>query len=197
MHVLGLTGSIAMGKSTTANMFREAGVSVHDADRVVHEAYGGDLAPVIEQQFPGSTKDGVVDRAQLAMFLTGPDGPANLKRLEAIVHPVVREAELAFRVQHESAGTPLIVLDIPLLFETGRETQVNSVLVVTAPEDIQRERALARPNMTDDKLTTILSRQLPDAEKRKRADHIIDTSQGLERARDEVHALIDRLSAAK
>ncbi|MEM1365508.1 MAG: dephospho-CoA kinase [Pseudomonadota bacterium] len=193
MHVLGLTGSIGMGKSTTADFFRRAGVPVHDADAVVHQAYSGALVPIIEAAFPGTTQDGKVIRSELAKRLTGPRGAANLQRLEALVHPVVREAEDIFRETHRAAGAPLIVLDIPLLFETNRQDAVDSVLVVTAPAEIQRERVMARPGMTDEKFKTILSRQIPDADKRARAHHIIDTSLGLDHAQAEVEGLVERI----
>ncbi|MEO0497848.1 MAG: dephospho-CoA kinase [Pseudomonadota bacterium] len=194
MHILGLTGSIGMGKSTTADFFRQAGVPVHDADAVVHEAYSGVLTPTIEAAFPGTTTNGVVDRRELSARLKGLGGSDNLKRLEAIVHPHVRSVEEQFRETGRRHGEPLIVLDIPLLFETNREGSVDSVLVVTAPEDVQRQRVLARPDMTEDKLTAILARQMTDADKRARADHIIDTSHGLAHAKDKVQELIEQLT---
>ncbi|MEN0088134.1 MAG: dephospho-CoA kinase [Pseudomonadota bacterium] len=196
MHVLGLTGSIGMGKSTTAGFFREAGIPVHDADAVVHEAYAGHLAPVIENAFPGTTMNGVVNRAKLAEFLKGAHGPANLKKLEAIVHPIVRSAEEEFRKQHKASGSPLVVLDIPLLFETGRQDAIDSVLVVTAPADVQRQRVMARSGMTAEKFDAIVKRQMPDAEKRALADHLIDTSLGLERARAQVERIVQQLTHA-
>jgi dephospho-CoA kinase len=183
-----------MGKSTTADFFRRAGVPVHDADAVVHEAYANHLVPVIEAAFPGTTNDGFVDRSRLAEFLKGPDGATNLKKLEDIVHPVVRAAEEEFRASHEATDSPLIVLDIPLLFETNRQDAVDSVLVVTAPADVQRQRVMARPGMSTEKFEAILGRQLPDAEKRSRADHLIDTSLGLKHAEEQVHDLISLLA---
>lgn len=186
-----------MGKSTTADMFRALGVPVHDADEVVHAAYKGSLVPIIEEAFPGTTGDGSVDRNALASRLQGDGGAENLKRLEAIVHPVVREAEEAFRLRHSVAGTELVVLDIPLLFETGRDGSVDTVLVVTAPASVQRERALARPGMTGEKLAAILARQTSDAEKRRRADFVIDTSLGLDHARTQVEALVAALALQK
>lgn len=193
MHVLGLTGSIGMGKSTTADFFRQAGVPVHDADAAVHTAYSGVLAPIIEAEFPGTTEDGVVDRARLSDRLKRSTGPENLKKLEAIVHPHIRSVEEDFRETHRRNGEKLIVLDIPLLFETGRDTAVDSVLVVTAPSHVQRDRVLARPGMDEAKLASILKRQMPDAEKRAKADHVIDTSLGLEHAQSDVLALIKQL----
>jgi dephospho-CoA kinase len=162
MFALGLTGSIGMGKSTTAHMFVDEGIPVNDADAVVHVLYRGKAAPLIEVAFPGTTSGGVVDRARLAEHLA--THPADFKRLEAIVHPLVREEELAFRRAAGAAGHDLIVLDIPLLFETGGQDRVDGVAVVTCDPEIQRERVLSRPGMTVDKFEMILSRQVPDAE---------------------------------
>ncbi|KAB0679341.1 dephospho-CoA kinase [Aureimonas leprariae] len=194
MIVLGLTGSIGMGKSTTAAMFRALGVRVHSADEVVHRLYeGGPLAAEIEAAFPGATDTaGRVDRATLSAQVV--DDPAALGRLEAIVHPHVRAAEAAFLDEARAAGAPLAVLDIPLLFETGAEGRVDKVLVVTAPPDVQRARVLARPGMTPEKLEAILARQLPDAEKRRRADLVLDTSGGLAAARSLVESLLRSLA---
>lgn len=191
MIVLGLTGSIGMGKSTTAKMFIEAGVPVHDFDEAVHRLYTGSAVPLIEAAFPGVTVAGVVDRAKLGEKVLG--DPAALKRLEAIIHPLVREDADAFLARHRAAGTPLVVLDIPLLFETGGRDRVDKVVVVSAAADIQRDRVLARPGMTERKFEAILSRQVPDTEKRRRADFIIDTGRGFDAARAEVASIIDGL----
>ncbi len=185
---LGLTGSIGMGKSTTAQMFRDEGVPVHDSDLTVHQLYEGEAAPLIEEAFPGTTQNGVVDRGLLSPMVVGK--PDAMKRLEAIVHPLVREKEMAFRKNAIEAGEPLAILDVPLLFETGGDSRADGVVVVTAPADVQRERVLARPGMTVDKFEAILARQTPDADKRAKADFIIDTSLGLEAARHEVRKII-------
>ncbi|ESY62958.1 dephospho-CoA kinase [Mesorhizobium sp. M0051] len=195
MIVLGLTGSIGMGKSTTAKMFVEAGVPVHDSDEAVHRLYAGKAAPLVEAAFPGTTSAGVVDRAKLGARVLG--DAAALKRLEAIIHPLVRADADAFLARHRAAGAPIAVLDIPLLFETGGSDRVDKVVVVTAPPEIQRERVLARPDMTEEKLDSILARQVPDAEKRKLADFVVDTGQGLGSARAAVAAIIAELSGDK
>ncbi|PZV38618.1 dephospho-CoA kinase [Mesorhizobium kowhaii] len=195
MIVLGLTGSIGMGKSTTAKMFAEAGVPVHDSDEAVHRLYAGKAAPLVEAAFPGTTSAGVVDRAKLGERVLG-DATA-LKRLEAIIHPLVRADADAFLARHRAAGAPLAVLDIPLLFETGGRNRVDKVVVVTAPAEVQRQRVLARPGMTEEKLASILAKQVPDAEKRRQADFIIDTGQGMDAARAAVAAIIAELSGDK
>ncbi len=192
MIVLGLTGSIGMGKSTTANMFRDAGVPVHDADATVHELYAGRAAPLIEAAFPGTVVDGKVDRARLSAAVL--NDPEALRRLESIVHPLVREAELAFLERHRRSDTPLVVLDIPLLFESGGESRVDRIVVVTADAGEQRRRVLARPGMTAAKFEAILARQVPDREKRARADFIIDTGLGMESARAAVREIIAGLT---
>ncbi|ODA92214.1 dephospho-CoA kinase [Mesorhizobium sp. SEMIA 3007] len=192
MIVLGLTGSIGMGKSTTAKMFAEAGVPVHDSDEAVHRLYSGAAAPLVEAAFPGTVVDGVVDRAKLSARVLG--DAAALKRLEAIIHPLVRADADAFLAMHRNAGESIAVLDIPLLFETGGRGRVDKVVVVTAPTEIQRQRVLARPGMTEEKLAAILAKQVPDAEKRRLADFVIDTGQGLEAARAAVAAIIAELS---
>jgi len=192
MIVLGLTGSIGMGKSTTAKMFAEAGVPVHDSDEAVHRLYSGAAAPLVEAAFPGTVVDGVVDRAKLGARVLG--DAAALKRLEAIIHPLVRADADAFLAMHRNAGESIAVLDIPLLFETGGRGRVDKVVVVTAPTEIQRQRVLARPGMTEEKLAAILAKQVPDAEKRRLADFVIDTSQGLDAARAAVAAIIAELS---
>ncbi|TIU39328.1 MAG: dephospho-CoA kinase, partial [Mesorhizobium sp.] len=176
MIVLGLTGSIGMGKSTTARMFADAGVPVHDSDETVHRLYAGKAAPLVEAAFPGTTSAGVVDRAKLGARVLG--DAAALKRLEAIIHPLVRADADAFLARHRRSGAPIAVLDIPLLFETGGRNRVDKVVVVTAPAETQRARVLARPGMTEEKLASILAKQVPDAEKRRQADFIVDTVQG-------------------
>ena len=192
MIILGLTGSIGMGKSTTAKMFADAGVPVSDADRMVHALYAGAAVPHIEKAFPGTVSDGVVDRDKLAATVLG--NPARLRELEAIVHPLVRAETDAFVERHRQAGAPLIVLDIPLLFETGGMNRVDRILVVTAPADVQRERVLSRPGMTEEKFEAILAKQVPDAEKRRRADFVIDTSRGMDAAREDVLRIVAELT---
>lgn len=176
MIIIGLTGSIGMGKTTTADLFRQAGLPVFDADATVHELYTGPLASEIEAAFPGVTVDKRVDRARLAKCLAG-DADA-FQKLEAIVHPAVRQAEASFLQQARTAGAPAVVLDIPLLFETGRQNDVDKVVVVSAPADVQRARVLARPGMTPEKFEALLARQLPDAEKRARAHFVVPTGDG-------------------
>jgi dephospho-CoA kinase len=192
MFILGLTGSLGMGKSTTANFFAEAGVPVHDADAVVHRLYQGAAVPAIEAAFPGTTRAGEVDRAALSARVL--DDPAALARLEAIVHPLVQEAERVVIAQAAARGDKVVVLDIPLLFETGADKRVDAVVVVTAPPEMQRARLFERPGMTADKLAAILARQMPDAEKRQRAEFIVDTSQGYEAARAQVRAILDAVA---
>ncbi|GJE03373.1 dephospho-CoA kinase [Methylobacterium isbiliense] len=187
--ILGLTGSIGMGKSATAAMFRARGVPVHDADACVHALYGpgGAAAARIGAAFPGTlTPDGAVDRDRLRAAVIG--DPARLTRLEGLVHPLVREAEQAFLAAH--ADAPLVVLDVPLLFETGGEARCDAVAVVTAPPEVQRARVLARPGMTEATFAAILAKQMPDAEKRRRADALIETGFGFPHAEAQVEALI-------
>jgi dephospho-CoA kinase len=174
--VLGLTGSIGMGKSATAAMFRRAGVPVHDADACVHELYTGRAAPLIERAFPGSVRDDAVDRAALGAMVLG--DPERLAALEAIVHPLVREAEETFLGAAARDGALLAVLDIPLLFETKGQIRCDAVVVVTAPADVQRARVLARPGMTEQKFAAIVAKQMPDAEKRAKAHFLVDTGRG-------------------
>jgi len=188
MFVLGLTGSLGMGKSTTARFFAEAGVPVHDADAVVHRLYEGEAVAAIEAAFPGTTGDGKVDRTRLAARVLG--DAAALKRLEAIVHPLVRKAEQQLLEEARARGEPVAVLDIPLLFETGGDRRVDAMVVVTAPPEVQRARVLERPGMTMEKLDSILAKQIPDEEKRRRADFVVDTSQGFEAARAQVRAIL-------
>ncbi len=192
MIVLGLTGSIGMGKSTTLKMFEDEGIKTYSADAAVHELYAGKAAPLIEAAFPGTTLNGVVDRQILSTKVLG--NPDALKKLETIVHPLVREAEKDFITHAKTTGAKLVVVDIPLLFETGGIERVDKILVVTADPHIQRERVLARPGMTEQKFESILARQMKDADKQKMADFIIDTGKGLDHARKEVHAIIKKLS---
>ena len=168
MRIIGLTGSIGMGKSTTMQLFAEAGVPVYDADAAVHEVYAGEAVPVVEAAFPGTTGNGKVDRQKLSERVLG--NPEALKKLEQIVHPMLGARRLKFLDDAEKSGAPVVVMDVPLLFETGGEKRVDAVVVVSAPAEVQRARVLARENMTPEKLEAILARQTPDAEKRKRAD---------------------------
>ncbi|MDB5501505.1 MAG: Dephospho-CoA kinase [Tardiphaga sp.] len=188
MIVLGLTGSIGMGKSTTAKLFAEAGVPVYDADATVHLVYAGEAAPLIEAAFPGTTADGKVDRAKLSAQVVGND--AAMKRLEQIVHPLLSAYHRKFLDEAERSGAPVAVVDVPLLYETGGEKRVDAVVVVTTNPELQRERILARDNMTPDKLDAILARQLPDAEKRQRADFVVDTSEGLDPVRTRIGEIL-------
>jgi len=188
MIVLGLTGSIGMGKSTTAQLFAEAGVPVYDADAAVHRLYEGEAAPAIEAAFPGTTTDGKVDRNRLSARVVL--DPAAMKRLEEIVHPMLGASRHKFLQDAEQSGAPVAVIDIPLLFETGGEKRVDAVIVVTTTPELQRERILARPNMTGEKLAAILARQMPDAEKRKRAHFVVDTSHGLDPVRARIRDIL-------
>jgi dephospho-CoA kinase len=190
--ILGLTGSIGMGKSTTAGLFRQRGIPVHDADLCVHELYRGRAAALIEAAFPGTVVAGAVDRGRLSAAVLGK--AEALKRLEAIVHPLVRQEEEAFIDRCGKAGAGLAVLDIPLLLETGGEARCDAVLVVTAPAAVQAERVLRRPEMTADKLAAILARQMPDVEKRRRAHFLVDTSRGLVAAEREVGSILRALA---
>lgn len=192
MFVLGLTGSIGMGKSATAQLFAELGVPVYDADATVHRLYEREAVAAIEQAFPGTTGAIGVDREKLSQHVVG-NAPA-MKRLEAIVHPMLRAHEREFLTTAEQAGAPVAVLDIPLLFETGAEKRVDAVLVVSAPEDVQRARILARPNMTAAKLETILARQIGDAVKRARADFVVDTSNGFDSAREQIRHVLAKVA---
>ena len=188
MLVLGLTGSIGMGKSTTAKLFEEAGVPVYDADATVHKIYEGEAVPAIEAAFPGTVVDGKVDRALLSAKVV--HDPAAMKRLEQIVHPMLRSHHQTFLDDAESSGAAVAVVDVPLLFETGGEKRVDAVVVVTTSPIVQRERILARDNMTPEKLDAILARQMPDAEKRKRAEFVVDTSHGLDPVRARIHEIL-------
>ncbi|MCL4709919.1 MAG: dephospho-CoA kinase [Pseudorhodoplanes sp.] len=192
MFILGLTGSIGMGKTTTARLFAEEGVPVHDADAAVHRLYEGEAVALIEREFPGTTSEGKVDRAKLGARVV--DDPQALKRLEAIVHPLVRRSETNFLDDTRRRGAPVVVLDIPLLFETGGDARVDAVVVVTAPAEVQRARVLARPDMTAEKFEALLAKQMPDAEKRRRADFIVDSGHGLEPARAQVRDILARVA---
>lgn len=195
MIVLGLTGSIGMGKTTTAAMFAAEGVPCHDADAAVHAIYSGQDAKFIEAAFPGVTGPEGVDRQKLAKKVLG--NPEALARLEKLVHPLVRKYEQEFLEHWRRRGAPLVVLDIPLLFETGGEARVDRIAVATAPFDIQHERVLARPGMTEDKFQAIIARQMPDAEKRGKADFVIETGNGLDVARRTVRRIIAELTDNK
>jgi dephospho-CoA kinase len=188
MFILGLTGSLGMGKSTTAGFFAEAGVPVHDADAVVHRLYAGEAAAAIEAAFPGTTAGGKVDRARLAARVL--DHPEALRRLEGIVHPLVRDAETRFLADARARGAGVVVLDIPLLLETSGDQRVDAIVVVSAPSDTQRQRMLARPGMTPEKFDALLARQMSDSEKRRHADFVVDTSHGFEAARAQVQEIL-------
>ena len=189
MIVLGLTGSIGMGKSTTATLFAEAGVPVYDADAAVHMLYEGEAVPAIEAAFPGTTVDGKVDRNKLSARVV--HDPVAIKQLEQIVHPMLGASRQKFMADAERSGAPVAVVDVPLLFETGGEKRVDAVVVVTTTPELQRQRILARDNMTSEKLDAILARQLPDAEKRRRADFVVDTSGGLDPVRLRIRDILN------
>ena len=191
MFILGLTGSIGMGKSATAKMFADEGVPVQDADAVVHALYEGEATPLIEAAFPGTTAGGKVDRARLGVQVIG--HPDAIKRLEQIVHPLVAQKRDEFLANSRKAGADVAVLDIPLLFETGGEARCDAVAVVSAPAEVQRERVLARPGMSEERFLAILAKQMSDAEKRRRADFIVDTSQGFDAARQQVREILARV----
>ena len=192
MFILGLTGSIGMGKSTTAGFFAGEGVPVHDADAAVHRLYEGEAVAPIEAAFPGTTASGKVDRVKLAARVLGDE--AARKRLEAIVHPLVRESETKFLAEARARQAPVVVLDIPLLYETGGETRVDAVVVVSAPPEVQRARVLARPGMTPERFEQLLAAQVPDAEKRRRADFVVDTGDGFDAARTRVRDILARVA---
>ncbi|WP_174020956.1 dephospho-CoA kinase [Agrobacterium fabrum] len=193
MIVIGLTGSIGMGKTTTAKLFAEEGVPVLDSDEVVHGLYRAEAVTLIEAAFPGTTISGMVDRQKLGDILR--QNPANFTRLEEIVHPLVRDKQEAFLVKARKDDRAFAVLDIPLLFETGAEGRVDKVVVVSCAPEIQRERVLSRPGMTEEKFEMILARQMPDAEKRRRADFVVDSGNGVEAARDQVKEILQKLGA--
>jgi dephospho-CoA kinase len=191
MLVIGLTGSAGMGKSTIATHFRAHGIPVIDADAEVHRLYEGAAVPLIEAAFPGATADGKVDRAKLSAALL--QSPGEFKRLEAIIHPLVKAAERAFLQRSFAQGVAMAVLEIPLLFETGGDARVDVALVASAPAAVQRERMLARPGMTEEKLGALLTRQMPDAEKRARADFVVDTGLPIAETLAQVDRIIDIL----
>ena len=186
--VLCLTGSLGMGKSTAAKFFAECGVPVHDSDAVVHALYEGEAVPLIERAFPGSALDGKVDRKALGGMVLNDE--AALARLEAIIHPLVTASRQKFLSEAAARGAPVVVVDIPLLFETEAESRCDAVVVVSAPAEMQRARAFGRPGMTEEKFAALLAKQIPDAEKRRRADFVVDTSQGYDSARAQVHAIL-------
>ncbi len=192
MWILGLTGSIGMGKSATAGMFRALGVPVHDADASVHRLYAGAAVAPVEAAFPGVTRDGRIDRPALSARVL--NNPEAMKRLEAIVHPLVGAEEQRFLAEARAKNARLVVLDIPLLFETGATRRVHAVAVVSAAHEVQRERVLARDGMTEERFELILAKQMPDAEKRRRAHFIIDTGRGLEAARTQVAGVMRALA---
>jgi dephospho-CoA kinase len=193
MIIIGLTGSIGMGKSTTAKMFADEGVAVHDSDEAVHRLYAGPAAPLVEAAFPGVTVDGRIDRTLLGQRVIGNNEA--IRTLEKIIHPLVRADAAAFIARQRDAGSKIAVLDIPLLFETGGRERVDKVVVVTAPPDVQRNRVLARPGMSAEKFEAILARQVPDAEKRRLADYVVDTGAGMDAARAAVRRIVADLSA--
>ena len=192
MFILGLTGSLGMGKSTTAKFFAEEGVPVHDADAAVHRLYAGEAAPLIEAAFPGTTVDGKVDREKLGKAVLG--NSSAIKKLEQIVHPLVRTEEQRFLAEAEQSGAKVAVLDIPLLFETGGDKRCDAVVVVSAPAEVQRKRAFERPGMSEEKFQALLAKQMPDAEKRARADFIVDSGHGFEAARAQVRDILARVA---
>jgi dephospho-CoA kinase len=192
MFVLGLTGSLGMGKSTTARFFAEEGVPLHDADAAVHRLYEGEATPLIEAAFPGTTSGGRVDRDKLAKKVLGDS--AAIKKLETIIHPLVGRAEARFLDEAARKDAAVVVLDIPLLFETGADRRCDAVVVVSAPADVQRARAFERPGMTEEKFQAILAKQMPDAEKRARADFVVDTSKGFDAARAQVREILGRIA---
>jgi dephospho-CoA kinase len=188
MKILGLTGSVGMGKSTTAQMFVSEGVPMFDADAAVHHLYKGEAAPIIEREFPGTTAHGAVDREKLSAQVVGK--PEALSKLEKLVHPLVGKLRAKFMADAEKEGAKAVLLDIPLLFETGDPSKFHAVIVVSAPAEVQRERVLARPGMTPEKFEAILKRQMPDSDKRARADFVINTGEGLESARKQVKQVL-------
>lgn len=192
MITVGLTGSIATGKTEVAKLFAAAGIPVFDSDAEVHALYAGKAAAeLLGRTFPGVVVDGRIDRQRLGQAVLG--SPEDLKKLESLIHPLVRKRQEDFIAHWQKQRASIVVLDIPLLFETGREKELDYVIVVSADEGIQRERVLARPGMTEEKLASILTRQMPDAEKRRRADFVIENSGSLEQLRPQVDALCMKL----
>ncbi|MEO1702926.1 MAG: dephospho-CoA kinase [Pseudomonadota bacterium] len=192
MIILGLTGSIGMGKSTTASFFKELGIPVHDADATVHDLYEHEAVTPVGNRFPQAVVDGKIDRKILASAVLGDDDA--IAELEAIVHPLVRNREQAFLQKAKKEGELIVVLDIPLLFETGADQRVDKILVVTAPADVQRERVMSRAGMTEKRFNAILKKQMPDAQKREGADFLIDTSLGFDDARQSVRDIVAQLA---
>ena len=192
LFVLCLTGSLGMGKSTAAKFFAETGVPVHDSDAVVHALYEGEAVPLIEAAFPGSTSAGRVDRNKLAAMVLHDD--AALARLEAIIHPLVTASRERFLAEAQARGAPVAVVDIPLLFETAAQSRCDAVVVVSAPAEIQRQRALDRPGMTEEKLAALLSKQMPDEEKRRRADFVVDSSQEFDQTRAQIRDILQGIA---
>jgi dephospho-CoA kinase len=190
--VLCLTGSLGMGKSTAAKFFAEAGVPVHDSDAVVHALYAGEAVPLVERAFPGSTTDGNIDRSKLAAMVI--NDAAALRRLEAIVHPLVSASREKFLADAQARGAAIVVFDIPLLFETTAHGNCDAVVVVTAPPELQRQRAFERPGMTEEKFLALLAKQMPDAEKRRRADFIVDSSQDFDHTRAQIRDILKRVA---
>jgi dephospho-CoA kinase len=193
--VLCLTGSLGMGKSRTASFFAEAGVPVHDSDAAVHALYEGEAVPLIERAFPGATSGGKVDRAKLAAMVLGDD--AAMARLEAIVHPLVARERDKFVAEAQARGAPVVLLDVPLLFETGGERGCDAVVVVSAPPELQRRRAFQRPGMTEEKFAALVGKQIPDAEKRRRADFVVDSSQSFDHARAQVRDILQAVDTMR
>jgi dephospho-CoA kinase len=190
--ILCLTGSLGMGKSRTASFFAEAGVPVHDSDAAVHGLYEGEAVPLIERAFPGTTAAGKVDREKLAARVLGDD--TALARLESIVHPLVGKVRDKFLADAQARGAPVVVLDVPLLFETGGEKHCDAVVVVSAPPEVQRRRAFERPGMTEEKFAALVAKQMPDAEKRRRADFVVDSSQSFDHARAQVRDILQAVT---
>lgn len=193
MFVLGLTGSIGMGKSTTAEIFRRLGTPVHDSDATVHALYEGEAAAPVEAAFPGVTREGRIDRGLLAARVR--DDPEAMRRLEALIHPLVLQKRAAFVAAAARAGHSIAVVDVPLLFETGAEREVDATVVVSAPEAVQKARVIGRPGMTPEWLEAIISKQMPDSEKRRRAHFVIDTGRGVPEAERQVRSLLRAVAA--
>ena len=188
MLIIGLTGSIAMGKSTVAKMLLDSGIPMISADQIVHDLYENEAVPLIEQAFPGSTENNQVDREKLLKnLLKDEDG---FKKLESLIHPLVRQKEWEFIKEHKDKGADLVAIEIPLLFETGAEKLMDSVLLASAPAEVQKQRVMARPGMTQEKFKTLLDKQMPDSEKRKKADFIVDTSCSLKETEEQLKEII-------
>lgn len=193
--VLCLTGSLGMGKSTAAKFFAECGVPVHDSDAVVHALYESEAVPLIERAFPGSALDGKVDRKALGAMVLNDE--AALARLEAIIHPLVTASRQKFLAEAAARGAPVVVVDIPLLFETEAESRCDAVVVVSAPAEMQRARAFGRPGMTEEKFAALLAKQIPDAEKRRRADFVVDSSQGFDHTRAQIRDILRNVATMR